>query len=144
MSCNHLTCQAGLGCQIFTYGDTSYVTKDSGRRGTYDSGMVRDIQDGKPRYDLIDRAFLTRWAALMERGAVKYGDDNWRKAETEVELKRFQASALRHMFQWLEGDRTEDHAVAVAFNLAGAEMVRGKLEATNGSKSTDGGENLSF
>ena len=104
-----------------------FATKDSGKRTEFKTGMVRDVQDDKPRYDLIDRAFLKRWAALMARGAEKYGEENWRNAGTEEELKRFEASALRHMFQYLEGDREEDHAVAVAFNLAGAEMVRTKF-----------------
>lgn len=104
-----------------------YLTKDSGQRQQFSNGMVRDTQNGKPRYDLIDRAFLKRWAELMARGAEKYGENNWRQANDEAALKRFEASALRHMFQYLEGDRTEDHAAAVAFNLAGAEMVREKL-----------------
>ena len=64
----------------------------------------------------------------MARGAKKYGENNWKKAKTDLELKRFEASAVRHLFQWLEGDQTEDHAVAVAFNLAGAEMVKEKLK----------------
>jgi hypothetical protein len=104
-----------------------FITKDSGKREEYPTGMKRDTQEGKPRYDLIDRTFLKRWAALMERGAVKYGEDNWRLASTDAELKRFKASALRHLFQYLDGDETEDHAVAVCFNLAAAEMVRSKL-----------------
>lgn len=129
--------------------DDGFVTKDSGRREEYPSGMRRDTQEGKPRYDLIDRAFLRRWANLMARGAEKYGEENWRLAETEEELRRFKASALRHMMQWLdelenpprpewvededldEGgywyNPAEDHAAAVAFNVAAAEMVKGKL-----------------
>jgi hypothetical protein len=104
-----------------------FETQDSGIREVYASGMNRDTQNGKPRYDLIDRAFLKRWAELMARGAEKYGEENWRKAEGEAELKRFKASALRHMFQWLEGDKTEDHGSAIAFNVAGADMVEAKL-----------------
>jgi hypothetical protein len=64
----------------------------------------------------------------MARGAAKYGEENWRLANDEAALKRFKASALRHMFQYLEGDGSEDHAVAVAFNLAGAEMVKEKMD----------------
>ena len=105
-----------------------YETLDSGSRERCQSGMVRDTQDGKPRYDLVDRAFLKRWADLMARGAAKYGEENWRQAAGEEELKSFKASALRHMFQWLDGDITEDHAVAVAFNVSGAEMVKEKMK----------------
>lgn len=105
-----------------------FVTKDSGKREEFATGMVRDTQDDKPRYDLIDRAFLKRWAELMARGAKKYGENNWKKAATEEELTRFKASAIRHLYQWLDGDTSEDHAAAVAFNLAGAEMVEEKLK----------------
>lgn len=105
-----------------------FTTKDSGARQEFASGMVRDTQDDKPRYDLLDRAFLKRWAELMARGAKKYGEENWRQASGEPELARFKASATRHLFQWLDGDISEDHAAAVAFNLAGAEMVREKMK----------------
>lgn len=107
---------------------SGFTTKDSGQRQEFPTGMVRDTQTDKPRYDLLDRAFLKRWAELMARGAQKYGEENWRKASTKEELRRFEASAIRHMYQWLSGDIAEDHAVAVAFNLAGAEMVKEKLK----------------
>src|SRR5258706_9099353 len=84
----------------------TFITKDSGKREEFSTGMRRDTQDDKPRYDLIDRPFLKRWAELMARGAMKYGENNWRKAATSEELTRFRASAVRHMFQYLEGDRT--------------------------------------
>lgn len=108
--------------------DSGYVTKDSGQREAYSSGMVRDTQEGKPRYDLVDLTFLKRWAELMGRGAEKYGARNWELASSEEELERFKASAFRHLVQWLSGDQDEDHAVAVAFNLAAAEYVKKKLE----------------
>lgn len=105
----------------------SFETKDSGKREEFATGMVRDTQDDKPRYDLLDLPMLRRWAELMARGAKKYGENNWRKAATPEELTRFRSSAIRHMFQYLEGDKTEDHAAAIIFNVAGAEMVEEKL-----------------
>ena len=104
-----------------------YDTKDSGERVDFASGMRRDTDKGKPRYDLIDGEFLRRWAELMARGAEKYGENNWRLANTPEELKRFRASAFRHFMQWIDGDFVEDHAVAVAFNLAAAEYVKGQI-----------------
>jgi hypothetical protein len=106
----------------------TFVTKDSGKRVEFASGMRRDVQEGKPRYDLIDRVYLKRLAELHARGAEKYGDNNWQLANSEEELKRFEASAFRHLMQYLEGDRSEDHACAVTFNLAAAEYVRNKLK----------------
>jgi hypothetical protein len=40
----------------------TYTTKDSGKREEYKSGMRRDTQEGKPRYDLIPTWFLKRLA----------------------------------------------------------------------------------
>lgn len=116
-----------VACRELNRMSQEFITKDSGAREEFSTGMKRDTQKDKPRYDLLDRAFLKRWAELMGRGAEKYGENNWRQAATEAELRRFEASATRHLFQWLDGDRTEDHAAAVAFNLAGAEMVKEKL-----------------
>lgn len=104
-----------------------FGTKDSGQRVEFSTGMVRDIEGDKPRYDLIWRPGLKRLAELMARGAKKYTDRNWEKAETQEELDRFKASANRHFEQWFQGDRDEDHMSAVIFNLFGAEMVMSKL-----------------
>jgi hypothetical protein len=107
-----------------------FVTKDSGVRSEYASGMVRDTQDGKPDYALLDRPFLKRWAELMTRGAKKYGRRNWQNANSEEELERFKSSAFRHLMQWLDGETDEDHAAAVCFNLAAAEHVKAKQTTT--------------
>ena len=105
-----------------------FQTKDSGKRQEFDSGMRRDTQDNKPRYDLIYRPMLTRWAELMGRGAEKYGENNWCKANSEEELKRFKSSAFRHFIQWTNNETDEDHASAVLFNIAAVEYMKHKLE----------------
>lgn len=105
-----------------------FQTKDSGQRQEFSTGMVRDTSADKPRYDLIWQPGIKRVAELMARGASKYSARNWEKASTQEELDRFKESALRHMYQWLEGDRTEDHMAAVVFNLFGAEFVLEKLK----------------
>lgn len=107
-----------------------FEVKDSGKREQYDSGMVRDTQEGKPDYTLIDPVGLERVAVHLVKGAEKYGRDNWRKANSEDELTRFKSSAFRHFMQWLRGDIDEDHMAAVVFNLFAAEYVKGKLEST--------------
>src|ERR1019366_6249664 len=55
-----------------------FVTKDSGKREEFPTGMVRDIQTDKPRYDLVDWPMIKRWAELMQRGALKSGEHNWK------------------------------------------------------------------
>jgi hypothetical protein len=110
--------------------ELGYVTKDSGERQQFDSGMVRDSQRSKTRYDLVYLPMLKRWADLMGRGADKYGERNWEKAEGEEELNRFKESAFRHFIQWfMEENLDEDHAAAILFNVSGAEYVKEKLDA---------------
>ena len=94
-----------------------YKTKDSGKRIDYNSGFRRDVQEGKPRYDLIPYELLKRLAELYARGAEKYGDDNWQKANSEEEYRRFINSAFRHFEQWRAGEQDEDHGVAVIWNI---------------------------
>lgn len=107
--------------------NSGWVTKDSGERAEFASGMVRDTNSGKPDYTLCDLDMLKRWAYLMTRGKEKYGRENWRKANSKEELERFNESAFRHFIQWLSGEKDEDHAAAVFFNIAAAEYVKGKL-----------------
>ena len=111
-----------------------YITKDSGEREEYVSGMRRDVQEGKPRYDLLlvegqpyDEQFLNRLASLLSRGAEKYGERNWQLANSPEELARFRSSGFRHFMQWMCGEVDEDHAAAVVFNLMAAEYVKWKL-----------------
>ncbi len=121
----HSRCNQALTQEL----DMTFETKDSGERQEFSTGMKRDTQTNKPRYDLLDRPMLKRWAELMARGALKYGENNWKKAATQEELNRFEASAIRHLFQWLEGETSEDHAAAVMFNISGGEMVKEKLKS---------------
>ena len=93
----------------------------------FKSGMRRDVDTGKPRYDLMYLPMITRLAELYTRGAVKYGDNNWQLADSEGELNRFKASAFRHFIQWFEGEDDEDHGAAVMWNISAAEHVKSKL-----------------
>lgn len=90
-----------------------FVTVDSGKREEFTSGAVRDTQENKPRYELIPPGPLKRVAELYARGALKYGDNNWRKG---IPYMRIMGSLLRHAYAWILGDRIEDHLAAVVFN----------------------------
>lgn len=94
----------------------SYVTKDSGKRQTWETGAQRDIQEGKGRYDLLHPWVIKRDAGLYERGAAKYDAWNWTKG---IPSSRYLDSLLRHVFQYSAGDRTEDHLAAIRFNAGG-------------------------
>lgn len=102
----------------------TFVVKDSGAREGFESGMVRDTEDGKADFTLIRRGpMFRRWAEHLTKGAVKYGRHNWTNANSAEEFERFQRSAARHFEAWLAGERDEDHAAAVMFNLNAAEYV---------------------
>ncbi len=110
--------------------DTGFVIKDSGERQEFSSGMVRDTAEGKTDYTLImDGPMHDRYAEHLTKAAVtKYGARNWMKARTLEEQERYRVSGARHMRQWLRGDRDEDHAAAVMFNLDGYEYVQLRLD----------------
>jgi len=93
---------------------TSFVTKDSGQRESFDTGAKRDTQEGKPRYDLIPPGPLRRLAMLYARGAEKYDEHNWAKG---MPMSRCVASLLRHVYQFIKGDKDEDHGAAIIFNV---------------------------
>ena len=109
-----------------------FEIKDSGERQQFTSGMVRDTQDNKTDFSrVLDGPMLDRWAAHLTKGEKKYPDiglgvPNWTLASGEAELVRFKKSAIRHFIQWYRGDRDEDHAAAIFFNVNGAEFVREK------------------
>jgi hypothetical protein len=107
--------------------------KDSGQRLLFESGMIRDIDDTKPAFDLVipegipyEELMLTRWAELLRKGAIKYSRRNWEKADSQEELDRAKASAFRHFMQWFSGETDEDHAAAVFFNINEVETIRYK------------------
>ena len=112
-----------------------FITKDSGERAEFASGMVRDTDKGKARFDLLvadgvpyKDQFLTRCAELMMRGAEKYNDRNWEKANSAEEVARMKSSAFRHFMQWFCGETDEDHAAAVIFNILAAETTEWKIK----------------
>lgn len=109
-------------------GSPGFVVKDSGAREEFPSGMVRDVEDDKADYTLVfDGPLLERYAVHLTKGAVKYGRRNWQNANSPAEMERFRRSAARHFVQWLRGERDEDHAAAVIFNLNAHEYVRDQL-----------------
>lgn len=99
--------------------------KDSGKRESFGTGAVRDTADGKGFFDCLPFEALRRLAVHMENGAKKYGKHNWRKG---INQSRYLQSALRHLNQFAEGHRDEDHLAAVMFNVAGIIEVEKAVE----------------
>lgn len=92
------------------------MIKDSGERTAFSSGAVRDIQNGKGRFDLLPMCVLMRLAKHYEAGAEKYEARNWEKG---IECSSFANSALRHIVKYMDGWDDEDHLIAAIWNLCG-------------------------
>ncbi len=107
------------------------AVKDSGALERFDTGARRDTRAGKGRYDLITPHGLKRLAIHYENGSRKYGDRNWEHGQP---VSRMVDSAIRHLYNYLAGDRSEDHLAASAWNSLGAihmevEVAAGRLPA---------------
>lgn len=92
------------------------VIKDSGERAKYETGAVRDTNANKGRFDLLPAYAIQRLAKHYEKGAKKYAARNWEKG---IPLGRYLDSAIRHLFNHLDGQRDEDHMAAAFWNVAG-------------------------
>jgi hypothetical protein len=57
------------------------------------------------RFDLIDAKAIFELAAVLKRGADKYGVDNWRAIPTESHLNHM----IQHAYAYLAGDTSDDH-----------------------------------
>lgn len=97
------------------------VIKDSGQRTQfYDKNgcemAVRDMHEGKGRFDLLPMCVLMRLAKHYENGCLKYGDRNWEKG---IPCHSFADSAMRHIVKYMDGWKDEDHLIAAIWNLCG-------------------------
>lgn len=124
---------------------TEFDLKDSGQRQQLASGMIRDTTEGKVNFlNVRFGPMLHRWAEHLTKGRVKYPDaapgvPNWTLAAGVDEYLRAKESFARHAEAWLRGERDEDHAAAMYFNINLAEDVLEKDPTINpalGSAST--------
>lgn len=99
------------------------MLKDSGNRREFETGAVRDMQEGKGRCDLLPACALIRLSKHYEAGAMKYEDRNWEKG---IPISVMIDSAMRHLLKYMDGQTDEDHLVAVAWNILGAMWMEEK------------------
>ena len=93
--------------------------KDSGERTQFETGAVRDMHEGKGRFDLLPMCVLLRLAKHYEKGAKKYGGHNGRNWELGIPCHSFVDSAFRHLVKYMDGYTDEDHLIAAIWNLCG-------------------------
>jgi len=90
------------------------MKKQSKNNTEFSSGAHRDDRKGKLRMTLLPTDPLKRIMKRYLDGAEEYTENNWTKG---MDYSVFYDSAQRHMIQWWEGDETEDHLAAAAWNI---------------------------
>jgi hypothetical protein len=94
----------------------------------FDSGAHRDPNTTKGRYDLLSPLFMRRLAVHTQKGGVARGDRNWEKG---MPMDAVLDSAIRHCYNYLEGDRSEDHLAAAAWNIMNLIHTEEQIERGN-------------
>lgn len=76
-------------------------------------GALNEFSKKQPEWH--DRfTMILEVAKQFEDGAVKYGDDNWRKG---IPVRCYIDSAVRHYLKFLRGDQDEPHDRAFCWNI---------------------------
>jgi hypothetical protein len=83
----------------------------------FSTGAERSSDAEATRYDLISPIGLEAVARTCAEGAAKYGDWNWEAGMPASDLLNH---ALRHIYKYLAGDRSEDHLPHAAWGLLAA------------------------
>ena len=100
--------------------------KDSGERTEFGTGALRDMHEGKGRFDLLPWNAIWEVSKHCEKGANKYGEHNVDKG---IPIHSFVDSAVRHTMKFWLGWDDEPHLTAACWNLLWAlEMMLTKPE----------------
>lgn len=94
----------------------------------YAGGGKRGVVE--ERYDLVPPIGMQQVAVAMAEGAKRYGDLNWHG----LPVSNCTNHALKHIYQWIDGNRDEDHLGHAAANL----LMAAELEKRNDRHSGNG------
>ena len=83
----------------------------------FETGAVRSGDAEDFRYDLITPIGLAAVARACKEGADKYSDFNWERGMPVHDLLNH---AIRHIYLYLGGDRSEEHLGHAAWGLLAA------------------------
>lgn len=84
---------------------------------SFKTGATRSADANGTRFDLIHPVAMLAVARTYAEGAAKYGDVNWERGMPVGDLLNH---ALRHIFMYLAGDRTEPHLPHAAWGVMAA------------------------
>lgn len=90
------------------------VIQDSGDRTEFETGAVRDMHEGKGRFDLLPWEAIWEVAKHCEEGAKKYGERNCEKG---IPIHSLLDSGMRHLAKYMMGFKDEPHLRAAAWNI---------------------------
>ena len=79
-------------------------------------GGNRDNANDKLDYTLVPIEALNRLVRHYMNGLKKYGRDNWKKLSLPADIERYRQSMFRHLIQYLENKKDEDHLAAIIWN----------------------------
>lgn len=79
---------------------TLLVTSQNSRR----MEKAKRYNEGKLRWALVDFKALEELVRVLEMGAEKYGDDNWKLGLPYTQVCE---SAMRHLLAFLSGENTD-------------------------------------
>jgi hypothetical protein len=99
------------------YQEADAVKEQEGVNVRFATGAVRSSDAEATRYDLISPIGLEAVARTCADGAAKYSDFNWERGMPVHDLLNH---ALRHVYKYLAGDRSEDHLPHAAWGLLAA------------------------
>lgn len=93
------------------------MKEQAGETVRFQTGAIRSSDAEATRYDLVSPIGLEAVARACAEGAAKYGDYNW---EAGMPVHDLLNHALRHVYRYLAGDRSEDHLGHAAWGMLAA------------------------
>lgn len=99
---------------LATQAEPRPIIQDSGDRREFETGAVRDMAEGKGRYDLLPWEAIHEVAKHCEEGALKYEERNCEKG---IPIHSLIDSAIRHLSCYMRGKKDEPHLRAAAWNI---------------------------
>lgn len=90
----------------------------------FDTGAIRDAQDGKPDFiETLSYSALRRYIGYMTEKKKKYGAGNFKKG---IPIESYEKSLMRHIDKYMrnkyengDDEKAEDHLSAMVFNILG-------------------------
>ena len=91
---------------------------------SFATGAIREDKTGKGRHDLLPFCALNRLAKHMQKSLKDHPERNW---ESGIPMSSFLDSAIRHLFNYMDGQNDEDHLCSAAWNILCAMWTEEKL-----------------